>query len=721
MFKKIFIKAIILSLFTNSVLANEIDTNIIKNDVDLLTRLTSTNIDSALIVAEKLESILPLLKKDKDGVRMCFIIQNQIAITYATRGDFIKSFEFFKMNTELDSSLLPAKNLGTSFNNLAIIYMDFGNYTRAIENYFIGLKYREKHGDKNEIAASYLNIGLCYYRQRMLDKALINYKLSEKYLSQAKQMNVSIQAKIYSNIGLIYLYKSKYDSAQANFDKAIQINMENNFKDELADCYNNYADFYFSQNDFSNAIKMAQKALKIHNETKNDYGINLSYVSLGKSYIALKNYSVSKQYLDSALQYFKIQQNLWEIKDIYELFAQHYNAQNNFKLASIYKDSLIQIKDSIFNEENLSQQKNTEAIYGSEKKALIIKNLEKENEITAIEVKKQNTLKLFFGIGFLLTLLLAIFIFRMYRLKRKSELMLSIQKNIVEAAHYELEQKNKEITDSINYAKRIQDAILPSPKNLNQSLKNGFVFYQPKDIVSGDFYWMETFSDIANDERENKSTNNKMINSTEPNLSLHRNEVILFAAADCTGHGVPGAMVSVICNNGLNRSVREYGISEPGKILDKAREIVIQEFEKSEEDVKDGMDIALCSLKFYESYALLKFAGANNPLWLIKNRELIEYKGNKQPIGKVDNPKPFTTHTIKLLQGDTIYIFTDGFADQFGGDKGKKFMYKPFKELLLSIQEKTMDEQKIVLEQHFKNWKGSSEQVDDVCVIGVKI
>ncbi|MCW8899039.1 MAG: serine/threonine-protein phosphatase, partial [Flavobacteriales bacterium] len=175
--------------------------------------------------------------------------------------------------------------------------------------------------------------------------------------------------------------------------------------------------------------------------------------------------------------------------------------------------------------------------------------------------------------------------------------------------------------------------------------------------------------------------------------------------------------------NGLNRSVREHGLTEPGKILDKTREIVIQEFEKSEDDVKDGMDIALCSLKYKDGTdnAILQYAGANNPLWIIRNRELVEYKGNKQPIGKMDNPQPFTTHEIVLQKGDIIYIFTDGYADQFGGPKGKKLMYKPFKNLLLSVQEKTMDEQKRVLEQHFEDWKKSLEQVDDVCIIGVRI
>jgi len=251
-----------------------------------------------------------------------------------------------------------------------------------------------------------------------------------------------------------------------------------------------------------------------------------------------------------------------------------------------------------------------------------------------------------------------------------------------------IEEKNREITDSIAYAKRIQNAILPSDKVVKEYLKESFIFYKPKDIVAGDFYWME-----------------------------NKNGKVLFAAADCTGHGVPGAMVSVVCNNALNRSVREYGLSDPGAILDKTREIVLEEFEKSKEDVKDGMDIALCAL----DGKTLKYAGAHNPLWIIRDGKILETKANKQPIGVFDNPLPYTTQSFELLKGDTIYIFTDGYVDQFGGEKGKKFKTNTFRELLLSIQDKSMAEQKQVIYDSFIKWKGDIEQVDDICIIGARV
>ena len=257
-----------------------------------------------------------------------------------------------------------------------------------------------------------------------------------------------------------------------------------------------------------------------------------------------------------------------------------------------------------------------------------------------------------------------------------------------EKSYQLLEEKNHEIIDSINYAKRIQTAILPPKKLVKEYFQKSFILYKPKDIVSGDFYWIETI-----------------------------NNSVLFAVADCTGHGVPGAIVSVICNNGLNRSVREYGLSEPGEILDKTREIVIQEFEKSEDDVRDGMDIAICSLNNNR----LKYAGAHNPLWIIRNGVLLETKANREPIGKFDTQLPYTTHSFDLKQGDSIYLFSDGYVDQFGGEKDKKFKAKAFKELLLSIQNQSMEEQKKIIGEEFEKWKGNLEQLDDVCVIGVKI
>lgn len=286
----------------------------------------------------------------------------------------------------------------------------------------------------------------------------------------------------------------------------------------------------------------------------------------------------------------------------------------------------------------------------------------------------------FLGIVFLL-LFLSIFYFK--SINHHFQDMLNLKNE-------EIQLKNKEIIDSINYAKRIQDAILPPISLVKQYLPDSFILYKPKDIVAGDFYWIEQVNDL-----------------------------ILFAVADCTGHGVPGALVSIVCNNALNRTVREFRLTQPGEILDKTRFLVMEQFEKSEKDVKDGMDIALCSLN--TSTGELRYAGANNPLWIIKNNSLEEIKPDKQPIGRYAEEKPFLSHVLHLQKDDTLYLFSDGFADQFGGEKGKKYKYKPLKNLLLTIHTKPLEEQRTLIDNEFLSWKKNLEQVDDVCVMGVRM
>jgi len=273
---------------------------------------------------------------------------------------------------------------------------------------------------------------------------------------------------------------------------------------------------------------------------------------------------------------------------------------------------------------------------------------------------------------------------------RTKELVL--QKHLVE-------EKQKEIIESINYAKRLQQAILPPLDLIKKHLPDSFIFYRPKDIIAGDFYWMETKGDL-----------------------------ILIAAADCTGHGVPGALVSVVCSNALNRSVKEFQLADPGQILDKTKELVLETFEKSVSEVKDGMDISLLCID--QTNNKVFWSGANNPLWYVSptsdenggtSWELTEIKADKQPIGKSDHGKSFTTHQITYKENTTFYLFTDGYADQFGGHKGKKFKYKPMQDLILAFQGLNIDKQDEILQQTFDEWKNNLEQVDDVCVVGIKV
>ncbi|MFN5307508.1 MAG: PP2C family protein-serine/threonine phosphatase [Bacteroidota bacterium] len=230
------------------------------------------------------------------------------------------------------------------------------------------------------------------------------------------------------------------------------------------------------------------------------------------------------------------------------------------------------------------------------------------------------------------------------------------------------------------------------PRVVKEFLKNSFILYLPKDIVAGDFYWMDSVE-----------------------------ETIYFAACDCTGHGVPGAMVSVVCNNALNRSLNEYAEREPGRIFDRTRALVLESFSKSDEEVKDGMDASLCALHLQTMK--LQWAGANNPLWIFRSatQTIEEHKPDKQPIGKGYEQKPFTTHEIALHEGDILYLFTDGYADQFGGEKGRKLTRARFREFLLGIAHLDMEQQRESLLQFHDEYRGEQEQVDDICVMGVRV
>ena len=342
--------------------------------------------------------------------------------------------------------------------------------------------------------------------------------------------------------------------------------------------------------------------------------------------------------------------------------------------------------------------------YESEKQEKKIAMLQKDQQLNEIrmestkqELESSKNKILLFTFGSALVGILLIFVVRSNILRKRANKELAQQKELileqkveVENQKHLVEEKQKEIVDSINYAKRLQEAILARPEEIDRWFPENFLLYQPKDIVAGDFYFFE-------------------VSDTH----------IFYAAADCTGHGVPGAMVSIVCSNALSRCVKEFKLTDPGKILDKTRDLVLETFSKSNSEVKDGMDISL--MVFEKASRLISWSGANNPLWYITNKQLHEIKPNKQPIGKTDNPLPFTTHIVPVLGETIIYLFTDGFADQFGGPKGKKFKYKQLEESALDTCMLPIKDQKEVLWSRFLNWKGKLEQIDDVCLIAIKI
>jgi len=307
-------------------------------------------------------------------------------------------------------------------------------------------------------------------------------------------------------------------------------------------------------------------------------------------------------------------------------------------------------------------------------------------------------------IVYVLLFILLIYVIIMLSIRRVKQQKVELEKIVQERTHEiaeqnhllehqkaEIQEKTNDILDSIKYAKRIQNTILPGEDKLNHIFEHDhFVLYKPKDIVSGDFYWATRF--------EHKT---------------------IFSAIDCTGHGVPGAFVSIVGFNALNRTVNEFGLRQPAAILDKLTELVVDTFTQSESQIKDGMDIGLCAID--NSTLKLEFSGANNPCVVVRNKEAIELKPDKQPIGEFDERKPFTNHDFQLQSGDCVYVLSDGYADQFGGPKGKKLKFKALRDLLIEISELHPKEQLKKLDDAFNEWKGDYEQLDDVCLFGVKI
>ncbi len=641
----------------------------------------SKYINSASEDTTKVEALIKLGKKLRNG-----------QVDSATK--------IFKQALQLSKKIKWKKGEALAYGTLATCKSIQSDYPGAIEYYYNALAIHEALNNLDGVAVMYAGLGVLYKNTQNLEKALeLHNKALEIDLKRGDTARASLH---YGNIGVVYKHLQDFDKALEYYSKALEIDTKNKNIDGQSRHLGNIGVIHKNLENYEEAITYYFKALKISEQQNDLEGILIKSQNLGNLYILLGKYAVAEKYIQRALD---LSNQLGSLNGLYsgyskqttlyEHMGRDKEALKSLRLAMAYKDS-------IFNEENKKEILRQEVNFEFEKKQAIEQaQHEKELAVAASEQKRQQLFLVFLAVILLAVIIISFIIYKSLRNSNKQKHLIELQKFEVEQQKIIVDNKNKEITDSIIYARRIQQAILPPKEVLSKNLENGFILYKPKDVVSGDFYWME---------------------SSNINGALER--AIFLAAADCTGHGVPGAMVSVVCNNALNRAVREFKLTNPAEILDKVRSLVIETFEKSEEEVNDGMDIALCSLQFSESSAILKYAGANNALYIVKandKEKLVEIKPNKQPIGKVDNPEPFNQHKIELQKGDTIYMFTDGFADQFGGKKGKKLMYKPFKNLLLSIQEKTMNEQKALLEKYFEEWKGSLEQVDDVCIIGVRI
>ncbi|MEO6883731.1 MAG: tetratricopeptide repeat protein [Bacteroidia bacterium] len=640
------------------------------------------------------DSLQAVLKKENADTNKVNTL-NLLARRFYLAAEYDTALDYVHEEKILAEKINYQRGLAESYENIGNIYWLEGNYPEALKNYFAALGRAKTIGNKNRIENCYIGIGNIYSLQNNYSKALENY-------FNALEISKTIQDKhgigsCYSSIGSIYYYEGNISNALKNYFAALKIDEVIGYKRGVATCHLNIGNSYFFQHNFPEALKNYLTALEISTTIGDKFGMTNCCVCIGDLNTQSKKYTEAKKYIEKAFLISTEIRNNEFIKNSYNSLTILDSATANWKEAYKNHKLFIAYRDSLINEANTKKiiQSQMQFDFDIKTTADSIKNtaqiMQQELKHTQ-QIKQQKTYTYGGIIGFVLMLIVAGISLRAYTNKRKANTLLEEKNSVIEKQKIVVEEKNKEITSSINYALRIQTAILPPQRIVKNYLRDSFIVYKPKDIVAGDFYWMENVD-----------------------------KKILFAACDCTGHGVPGAMVSVVCHNALNRAVREFGLTKPAAILDKTAQLIIENFSKSEDEIKDGMDISLCVLEQTENGAKLQWSGANSPLWILKNGELQETKADKQSVGNSETHKPFTNHEFNLEKGDTIYVFSDGFADQFGGQGEKKLTRKRFKELILSIQNKNLEDKGNELNKFISNYRKEIEQTDDILVMGVRV
>ncbi len=547
--------------------------------------------------------------------------------------------------------------LARSINSIGAIYATQGYYDRAAESYDKALRIAEQSGDSAAIAMYSGNLGT-NYRDLKIDSLALKY--------------------LYYSIGI----RQRIDKRSGTADNLRA----------LASVYNNIAGIFYSKKDWNKALYYDELALEIRKEQNDNMGIINSLSNISDVYSTMGDYKKAMSLSLEALQLSRKIGMREQMRSLYGDLSGLNAKAGDYRAAYSYDTLQAQLKDSIFGQASAKQIADMTTKYETEQKEKAIKLTTQRNNIQDLSLKKKQWFLYASYTGGVLLLIISGIFLNSYFLKKKTNLELEKQNQEVVLQKNIIEEKNREITSSIYYAKKIQDSILLSEKEIKKQLPGGFILFLPKDIVSGDFYFLET-----------------------------KGSQTVVAAVDCTGHGVPGAFMSLVGHDSLKQALQQ-GITQPGLILNYlSRNVNISLRQASEGSaIKDGMDIALCSID--RERLQLQYAGAFNPLYLVRDHELQEIKADKFAIGSYfDGSTSFVNHTMELKKGDSIYLFSDGYADQFGGEANKKFKLNRFKSLLVGISDMEPEKQKEILKKTLDDWRGKLEQVDDILVIGMKL
>jgi len=633
--------------------------------------------------------------------------------------NFIYALSSEYRNFNGDSALILSKNAlalaeknnylkgqARCYNNIGLIYHYSGNYPLALDYQFKAMKIYEKQNDKKGIAISYNSIGIVYWQAGNYILSLENFmnalKIRESYTGKELESKENKQgiSGCYINIGSTYLLQEKYVESLANYKIGQKIQEEINDQNGLYMSSNNIGEINYKQGDYPLAFENYSKALKIAEHIGNKSGVAGCYLNIGNTLEKQKKYNEAIIYMNDAIKLARETGYMEVIKEASLGLSAAYKGLNNYEKAFAYFKYFSEIKDTLYNKENAKSIAEMSAKYETENKQKEIDLLNKDKELKDTEIKKRNILIYSVSAGFGLLIILSVIILRSNQQRKKANDLLAEQNAKIDTKNKEItiqkeiiEKKNKDTLSSINYAKRIQETILPADGLIKRHLPQSFVFYRPKDVVSGDFYWF-----------------------------VEQNNILFYAIIDCTGHGVPGALMSMIANSLLNEIVKEKKIT---KILEELDKGISQQMKKSEESLKsldDGLDISVCV--FDKQKNEIQFAGAHQSAYQISNNELKEFKGNVYSIGgffPADMKKEWTNNQIKIHPNDMIYMASDGFQDQFSGEGNLKFSSQKMKELFLEISTLEIEKQKEKIVQTFFEWKGNYKQIDDILVIGFRV